>query len=599
MILQALKDYYDRKAADPTAGMAPEGWEWKPLPFLVVIGSEGQFLRFEDTREDDAKRFLVPALGEKKGNGIKANLLWENIEYVFGIPVPTKTKPSPDTDRVSRQHAAFTARIQELGTGHPALLAASRFVLMDHSEAVGADPLWPEVLSVNQGMLLSYHGQGPLTDIPEVRRTVNSCRKGGEPLRGRCLVTGEYDDIVLLEPPIKGVRGAQPTGASLVAVNNKVTNGTNAGATPAFASLLKQQGHNSPIGRQASFAYTTALNHLLRYDSPQRLQIGDATTVFWASRDNPLEQQFAAFFGESPKDDPDRNAQAVRGLLRAVETGAFAAGDQETRFYVLGLAPNAARIAVRFWHVDTVAGMSKTIAQHFLDTRITHGPGEQDTLSLFRLLVATAPLGKADNLAPSLAGDTMRAILGGLPYPATLLQAAVRRAKAEQSRKDMRTAKPLPNVPYARAALIKACINRAARHTNPNAKEELHVSLDPDNPNIGYRLGRLFAVLERIQAEASPGINATIRDRYYGAASGTPVAVFSTLMKLKNHHLGKLENRGRAVNLERIICEIMAGIQDFPAHLALADQGRFAIGYYHQTQAFFAPKDKPTNPQEV
>jgi len=582
MILQALKEYYDRKAADPRSAMAPEGWEWKRIPFLAVIDGEGRFVRFEDTREDEAKEFLVPALGEKKGNGIKSNLLWENIEYVFGIPVPTKTKPTPDADRVRRQHSAFVARIAALEGDHPCLLAARLFAAADHSQAVRADALWPEILRTNQNVLLSCQGRGPLTDQPDVRRSVGRCRKPqGTP--GRCLVTGEQDEITLLEPPIRGVRDAQPMGASLVAVNNKVEAGVNAGATPAFASFLKQQGRNSPIGKAASFAYTTALNHLLRRDSPQKLQIGDATTVFWASRDNPLEARLAEFFGEPPKDDPDCNTQAVAGLLRAVENGAFSAEDRETRFYVLGLAPNAARLAVRFWHVDTVAGMSQRIAQHFLDTRIAHTAKAPKTLSLFRVLASTAALGKSDNVPPNIAGDTMRAILEGLPYPESLLQAAVRRNRAEQ------------DVSYPRAALIKACLNRNGRYTNPNEKEELRVSLDPANANIGYRLGRLFAVLEKVQAEASPGINATIRDRYYGAASGTPVTVFSTLLKLKNHHLAKLENRGRAVNLERLIGEIMAGVQDFPPHLPLADQGRFAIGYYHQMQDFYTPKGEPVN----
>lgn len=174
----------------------------------------------------------------------------------------------------------------------------------------------------------------------------------------------------------------------------------------------------------------------------------------------------------------------------------------------------------------------------------------------------------------------MRAILGGLPYPQTLLQAAIRRTRAEH------------DITHARAALIKACINRAARFKNNKQKEELKVSLDETNTNIGYRLGRLFAALEKIQQEASPGINATIRDRCYGAASSTPVTVFGNLMRLKNHHLAKLENVGRKITFEKLLGEILSGIGDFPPHLALADQGRFAIGYYHQMQGFYTKKSE-------
>jgi CRISPR-associated protein Csd1 len=245
----------------------------------------------------------------------------------------------------------------------------------------------------------------------------------------------------------------------------------------------------------------------------------------------------------------------------------------------LGLSPNASRVAVRFWIVDTVAGMATKICRHFEDLRVAHGSKERDYLSLFRLLASIAVQGKSENIPPNLAGDTVRAVLEGLPYPHTLLQAAVRRIKAEH------------DITYPRAALIKACLNRYARFRSQQG-EEMAMSLDTTNINIGYRLGRLFATLEKIQQEANPKVAATIRDKFYGAASSTPVTVFGNLMRLKNHHLAKLESPGRRVNLEKLIGEIISEIGDFPAHLTLEDQGRFAIGYYHQMQDFFTKKSE-------
>ncbi len=569
MILQALKEYYDRKVADPEAQMAPAGWEWKEIPFIVVLDHEGHAVGLECTYEGTgrqlrAKRFLVP-MPVKRTVGVAANLLWDNPEYALGIDL--KGRP----DRVIEQHAAFQKRLEELGdVASPGVMAVRRFLALDDKRS--ALEAFGETLAqlLDSGANVSFRLAGEtslIVEEPLVRDALERLNAQGQVENGRCLVTGTIVSLERLHTAIKGVWGAQPTGANIVSFN-----------LDAFRSFGKEQGANAPVGKPAAFAYTTALNHLLGKESKQRMQVGDTSAVFWSERRSDLEEMMGDFFSEPPKDDPDRNTRAVQSLYRSIETGTLSLQPDSTRFYVLGLAPNASRLAIRFWVVDSISGMAGKIIQHFRDMEIVHGPREQDALSLFRLLVSTAALGKAENIPPNLAGDTMRAVLEGLPYPRTLLQAAVRRIRAEH------------DVTYARAALIKACLNRLTRSADATKERELAVALDESNTNIGYRLGRLFATLEKIQGEANPGINATIRDRFYGGASGTPVAVFPNLMRLKNHHLAKLESEGRRIYFERLIARIMEHVTDFPPHLSLDDQGRFAIGYYHQVQDFYTRK---------
>lgn len=569
MMLHALYDYYERKSADPDAHMAPPGFEWKEIPFVIEIDARGNPVQIADTREGDGKKkrahaYLVPQ-GSKKTSGVVANLFWDNAEYVLGVD--TKGKP----ERVAEQHQAFISGIEKLPQtvlADVGVQAVLHFLKRADANALTQFAVWGEIVEVNPN--LTFRLQGDVDFVCQRPTVVDALKKvdGVENADGFCLVTGEQDEMERLHTAIKGVWGAQTSGANIVSFN-----------LDAFNSYGKTQGANAPVGKRAAFGYTTALNHLLRKDSTQRLQVGDASVVFWAGKPTEFEAGIVDIFGEPTKDDPDRNTRAVASLYKAIDQGLLESDEGKVKFFALGLAPNAARIAIRFWHHGTVADMAQRIRQHFDDLAIERAPHDSPYLSLFRLLVSVATLGKADNIPPNLGGELMRSVLADLPYPQTLLAAAVRRIRAEHE------------VTYSRAALLKACINRNTRYSNPNIKEELKMSLDENNTNAGYRLGRLFAVLEKIQEETNPGINATIRDRYYGAASATPVTVFSTLLKLKNHHLSKLDNRGRAVNLEKRIGEIMDGIGDFPAQLPLADQGRFAIGYYHQRQDFFKKRD--------
>ncbi|ULA58348.1 MAG: Type I-C CRISPR-associated protein Cas8c/Csd1 [Nitrospira sp.] len=586
MILQALYDYYQRKPDLPR-----EGFESKEVPFVIEVSKIGSVVQIEDTRSLDgkkkrAKNYLLPQAAKKSVN-VAANMLWGNAEYVLGLPDEKKLadrkgkgKEGDYGDRLKDMHTAFVDAIKALPKGVQAdegVRAVLKFI--DQTKPADLErfgEIWKEIRSTNPNMTFRLQGDLELVcQRPSVINALNEAtsEKGGD---GICLLTGQKVKIERLHPLIKGVWGAQTSGANVVSFN-----------LPSFTSWGKEQGDNAPVGEKAAFAYTTALNYLLARDSRQRIQIGDASTVFWADKASSLEDQFADLFGEPPKDDPDRNARAIKSLYEAPKHGIAPIDDVQTRFFVLGLSPNAARIAIRFWHVGTVAELARNIQQHFDDLEIIHPEFEMPYLSVFRLLLASAVQGKSENIPPNLGGDVMRAILAGNPYPTILLQGVVRRIRAEQSKRDERTGKLMQNVTHARAALIKACLNRQGRSLKI-AQKEVAVSLDFTNCNSGYRLGRLFAVLEKTQEEANPGINSTIRERFYGSASATPLTAFPILMKLKNHHIAKLENPGRKINLERLIGEIMEGVNDFPAHLSLADQGRFAVGYYHQRQAFFS-----------
>ena len=573
MILTALSRYYER--ADAQSGLAPAGLEWKEIGFVLVINADGELLSIEDTRTRVKNKlrghaFLVPQ-GEKRSSGVAANLLWDTAEYVLGV-----CRPDSKAERVLTQNAAFLARVSALSTHDIGVVAAQNFLAKLDLSALASDASWATISTENPNLSFRLNTDRFETLIcvrPAVLATLTSDALDEPGEAGICLVRSGQDALARVQPVIKGVWGAQSSGANLVSFN-----------LPAFNSYAKAQGANAPIGKVATFNYTTALNHLLRADSKNRVQVGDASVVFWSSEKSDLVKQLPSFFNDPPADDPDRSVRDVADLYRSVERGIYLNADAQHEFFILGLAPNAARISVRFWLKDVVCNVALRIVQHFEDLRVAKPDFEMQHLPLWRLLSSVALQGKSANVPPNLAGDTLRCILLGLPYPATLLGAAIRRVRAERS------------IPYARAALIKACLNRQFR-INPNpVNQELSVSLNPEHPNAAYQAGRLFAALERIQGIAQPGINSTIRERYYGAASSTPASVFPILLKLKNHHIAKFDSAGMKVWAERMLTEIIGHLNVFPRQFALQDQGLFAIGYYHQQQSFFTAK---TNSSEA
>ena len=570
MILHALTQYYQRKA-ESDGGIAQEGFENKEIPFIIVIDKQGNFIQLEDTRELKGKKkvgrtFLVPkGLGRSGSKSYEvSNLLWDHYGYVLAYA------GEKGQEQADKQHVSFTANVNELKQALPddagvAAVAAFLASAEEKSKVMQAAN-WAECAKV-KGCNLSFRLVDEAVDLvcqsKAVQEYVSQANqvKSDNVQKGICLVTGKPAPIARLHNAIKGVN-AKP--APFTSVN-----------LSAFESYGKEQGFIFPVGEQAMFEYTTALNTLLAGEN--RFRIGDVTAICWSAKPTPLEEHLASLINGGGKDNPDAYIDAVKSLYKSLYNGKYTEPDGKEKFYLLGLSPNSARIVVRFWYETTVAALSESIAAWYDDLQMGRGENSPypEYMPLPRLLGNLVLDGKMENLPSDLIAQVTDAALNNRVLPVSLLQAALRRNKAEQK------------ITYGRASLLKAYINRAIRAGRLKNMKELTMSLDRNRQDIGYVLGRLFAVLEKTQAEANPGLNATIADRYFGSASSTPIAVFGTLMRLLPHHLNKLEFEGRAVQLQWEICQILEHCQRFPNHLNLEQQGLFAIGYYHETQFLF------------
>ncbi len=508
----------------------------------------------------------VPASFKRPGVTPRAFFLWDNTAFALGVT-------ASETKDATTRFAAFRDRHRRelAGSADEGLRALLRFVELWNPESF-AELGWPEAMK-DQNVVFTLESERLqnifLHDRPAAQTLwarLSSENKGND---AACLVTGERGPIARLHPAIKGVWGAQSSGASLVSFN-----------ADAYESYGHEQGDNAPVSERAAAAYTTVLNKFLERDSTQRLQVGDASTVFWADATDAelalqAEQVFAGFFDEKAE------TAAVRDIVDRLRHGQpiheFRPDLNEgVRFYVLGLAPNAARLSVRFYVEDDF----KHIAEHYIcwvkAMQIDPLPKDRSP-SLWRLLIETAAQRKSENIPPQLAGEWLRAILTGAPYPLTLRGTILMRLRADK------------DVNALRVAMLKA--------VETSRKREVPVSLDPANKDPGYLLGRLFATYEHTQTQAlGAAVNATIRDQYYGTASATPRAVFPILQRKATHHLSRLrkDRPGMAVILDRKIGEIFELAEPdalFVPTLTASRQALFAVGYYHQRNDFYRRKD--------
>lgn len=578
MILQALVKHYEDLVA---LGKLPrEGWDRQEISYALEIDENGQLLWVTCIRRPEQrgkKEVMVPQPMElpaavKRSVGIAANFLWDNSSYMLGID--NKGNPS----RTARCFEAAKALHKQVlsDVESPAALALLRFFDNWNPQTAADHPELQENLDdiINSANLVfrfdgSYIHED--ADVCNAWQNYKNTNASGEIIR--CIVTGQETALARLHPSIKGVRGAQSSGASLVSYN-----------APAFCSYQKEQGQNAPTGEYAAFAYGAALNYLIAERKQHPFYIGDTLVLCWAEG---ADSAYSNFFDLCMNGNQDAYRQEdVAAILEALTQGRAATFDEtllnaEKPFYVLGISPNAARLSVRFFLRNSFGGLLKNVAEHQRRLSIVKPSYERfDQISLWAMLNETVNQNaKTKAPAPGMAGEVLRAILNNTLYPATLLNGVILRIRADRE------------INRNRAAMIKAFYLKNPHPEFPNPEEVFTVSLNPESSSIPYQLGRLFAVLEEIQNAANPNVNTTIKDKYFNSASATPATVFPILENLSQKHLRKLAT-GNRVRLDKLKQDIMMHLNtEYPVRLSLPEQGAFQIGYYHQTQARYAGKN--------
>ncbi len=578
MILQALTQYYEELLA--AGKITRPGWAKAKVSFALDLDDAGQvrqLLHLQREVQRGKKTALVPQELDmpspvKRTAGVAANFLCDNSSYLLGAD--DKGKPARSLECFSAARALHLALLKDVDS--PAAQAIVRFFeTWDPAQAAEHPALredWADLMK--GGNLTFWYRDAPAAADPAVAAAwQRQYESGGEDAEDAlCLVTGQHTTLARLHPSIKGVVGAQSSGASLVAFN-----------APAFCSYEHEQGANAPTGEYAAFAYATALNTLLA-DRDHVCRVGDTTILFWAANAEAAYQDFMMYslFNDHYSEGD------ILSTLHSLAKGESVDWDQArldpaTRFYVLGLAPNAARLSVRFFWQNNFGTLARNIARHYERLDIVRPSFDKfPTLPIWRLVQETvrrpAPGASPADPSPRLAGDLLLAVLNDALYPATLLDGVSLRIRAEH------------DVTRGKAAILKAYYLRNS--SDQNIKEVMTVELNEQSAYLPYVLGRLFAVLEAVQQSANPGINTTIKDRYFNSASATPASVFPLLLNLAQKHLAKLDV-GLATYYDKKITELNSRITcTLPARMSLPEQSAFQIGYYHETQKRYAKKEE-------
>lgn len=576
MILHELVRYYNRLSEQGVSLPTP-GFSNEKIHYAVVLDKDGNLVQIDNIQDLSDKKLNPRILNVpyiKRASNIKPAFLRDNAKYVFGVESKAKKEIDSEDDTkweitnkslerfnaFREYHVSIAEQLDD-----PDLQALSKFLLDWQPEHFGKFSDANEMIDGNFVFQILGHTSF-LHEKESLRSYWQEMQLADKSEMGICLMSGNVEPIAKLHAGLKGVPGAQTAGASLISFNIE-----------SFCSYGKRkddQAYNAPVGQRSAFAYTTVLNHLLAKNSKQKIRIADTATVFWAEKEATFESIFGSLL--SPQKD-DGYSKEIEIFLETVRKGGKPDGiETEQLFYVLGLSPNAARVSVRFWYVNTVAEISRQLVRHFEQIALTRQSKKQlKHPGLWHLLLETASQHKSENIPPNLSGPLTMAVLKGTPYPISMLSLLLNRMRVEK------------DINYYKCTMIKGILIR-------NYKQEVTVSLDNTRTDTGYVMGRLFAVLEKIQEESAGGnLNASIKDRYFASASTNPAVTFPVLIRLSQNHQKKLksEKPGLMVTRGKILGEIMGLIRTFPKYLTLEEQGLFAIGYYHQYQNFFVKKE--------
>ena len=598
MILQALVRCYEALAG--RGELEKEGWSPVKVSWGLELDADGQVKSLLLMGGTDAKGKQRPRIMKlpdpvKRSSGVAANFLCDNSAYVLGVDAKGKPERTRECFAACAQkHLNILKDVQ-----HPTAKAILNFFERWKPENAACHPaIQPNLEALLKGgniVFVTHDAEGELQlaqDVPEIRCAWDEAyANSDDAVMGRCLVTGEEGPIAILHPSIKGVMGAQSSGASLVSFN-----------APAFESYGKEnardnqgQGRNAPVGKYAAFAYVAALNYMIG-QADFHGWLGDTTLVYWAEGAEPAYgSAFMAMMGMGGEDKNEITQKELSGVLTALCQGNTVKWENvplnpENRFYILGLAPNASRLSVGFFLQDSFDAFVTHYQKHQERLNIVRPAfDERETLSMWALLRETAI--KSPNKPPKfqrqLVEEMLRAVLTGSLYPSALYTQTEIRLRAEK------------DINRGKAAMIKAYLLRNVVEQQKDQthiyEEVLGVELNEQSAYLPYRLGRLFAVLEAVQQKANPNINTTIKDRYFNSGCATPALVFPTLLRLAQSHLSKIGG-GAAVYYDKMITELLGDVtQSYPPRLSLQDQGIFQIGYYHQKQKLFTKKEEKDN----